>query len=390
MTKFENIKLLKQNLSKEITNKKIEEFLSKLISISSQSGNEKKAMTYIESILKKNNILFEKQQVSKGRYNLIVSKGKSDTPGILFNTHVDTVPIYKEAQLIPVKRKGLIFGRGACDAKGSVTSMLMAFLALASTYEFKNISLTLALMVGEENSGDGVATFVKSYKNYKCAIIGEPTGLKISNSQAGYVEILLESTAENGHAFAPISDQSTILMMKALNNLFEHIDKNGKGFKKGFVRWIEGGSRDTFWYTRPTCKSSILINTNPKESPQALVKQIRKIINNVNKSAIRAKLKLNAEDWDKGIHVNNHFWGVRFLENALKQYDYPLEKVSLPSWTDGSTIFSKHIPTIIFGPGDLMDAHTLHEHVKIKEIRIAALCLALLAVQADQYFSTKK
>ena len=49
---------------------------------------------------------------------------------------------------------------------------------------------------------------------------------------------------------------------------------------------------------------------------------------------------------------------------------------ALPSWTDGARLCAAGIPTVVFGPGSLKDAHTLQEKVNIKDVRDASLAIA--------------
>src|SRR5690606_20101554 len=52
-------------------------------------------------------------------------------------------------------------------------------------------------------------------------------------------------------------------------------------------------------------------------------------------------------------------------------------------WTDGALISNfAHIPTVIFGPGDLAVAHSRAEFVPVDELRVAALAYALIAMGA--------
>ncbi|MBS1733245.1 MAG: M20/M25/M40 family metallo-hydrolase, partial [Bacteroidetes bacterium] len=364
---------IRNKLLIEISEKEIEKFLFDLISIPSDSKNENEVLLYIEKHLKKNRIRVIRQYVDDVRYNLIAKIGNSKTGKVLFNTHVDTVPAYSRTQLFPYTKNGKIFGRGACDAKGSVAAMIMALLAIKRVKKLKKTSLTLALTVGEENSGDGVARFVKEKIKYDWAVVGEPTDLKIANAQAGYTEIIVKAISEKGHAFAPISDQAPLALVKGITSIFDYISKSKR---KGFIQWLNGGESNSFWYTRPTSQASIIINTHPAERPSKLNSEIRGIITKLNKSLKSAKLELVIEDWDRGILLPENLPCIKVLEENLKALRTKAGKIVLPSWTDGSTLFSKRIPTFIFGPGALKDAHTVNEQVKISDVRIAAISLA--------------
>src|SRR5215472_13215097 len=70
----------------------------------------------------------EFQKVLPGRVNLIarLTPQKRVSQTILLAPHLDTVPPATENQLLPEKKGGRLFGRGACDTKGSAAAMLSA------------------------------------------------------------------------------------------------------------------------------------------------------------------------------------------------------------------------------------------------------------------------
>ena len=353
----------------------VEDLLVKLISIKSFSGEEFDILRFIEKYARGMKINYSKQYVSDRRYNLILKSNNSSKKDILLNTHLDTVPTFLEQQLRPYKKGDKIYGRGACDAKGSVTVMLITFLALHKLKMLKKRHVTLALMVGEENSGDGVATFIKNNCNYSLAIIGEPTGMKVASSQAGYLEFTIIAKSIPSHAFDPIGEQAIITMTDAINKINELIKKYFKS-SNVFVRYIRGGNEDTYWYTRDICKSTLLINTYPDSQIKRLKEKISELISKLNKNTKHVKISVHMEDWDNGITLKKDLRDLKKLKKSFGEMKIPFGFMHLPSWTDGSTIASKKIPTFIFGPGFLKNAHTKFEHININDVRDSALLLA--------------
>jgi len=297
----------------------------------------------------------------------------------LLNTHVDTVPSYSGQGLQPRSDGTFVYGRGACDAKGSVVAMLLAFLAISRCVRTE-IPLTLALMVGEENSGDGVERFVKQGNKFAWAIVGEPTELQIVNRQAGYVEFAIEAHSVRCHAFDPIADQSIV----GVAELVSELNRSLRRFRNNvhtFVRWLRGGRSDSFWYTRPSCTASILINTMADADIPAIVRRARLLTNDLNRKYRNMRLTLRVEDSDTGVHLPASFEGIRVLSSALRRLGRRGRTASLPSWTDGSTLAAAGIPTVIFGPGALRHAHTETERVRINDVRAAAMGIAVAVLR---------
>ena len=76
---------------------------------------------------------YESIEVVPGRNNVIArTTPKPGVPTILMDVHQDTVPV--EGMIVPpfegTEKDGKIYGRGACDVKGSMAAMLMAFTRL--------------------------------------------------------------------------------------------------------------------------------------------------------------------------------------------------------------------------------------------------------------------
>jgi len=129
----------------------------------------------------------------EGKENLIVeiSRGK---PEFLFTSHLDTVPCEDEL-LNPVVRDGKIYGRGSCDAKGCVASIVSAF------YEFEcDVGVKLAFTSDEEVGGKLGLGEVMKHISPDYVIIGEPFGSdRIGVAQAHVVTAKIIVLGESGH-----------------------------------------------------------------------------------------------------------------------------------------------------------------------------------------------
>src|SRR4051812_5134707 len=102
---------------------------------------ESEVADYIESVLRRAGIDCERQVVAEGRENVIgvvhpnTQRSGPGARGLMFNSHMDTVPVENMAiePFDPVVRDGRIYGRGACDAKGPIAAMLSAVTAYAES-----------------------------------------------------------------------------------------------------------------------------------------------------------------------------------------------------------------------------------------------------------------
>jgi acetylornithine deacetylase/succinyl-diaminopimelate desuccinylase-like protein len=95
------------------------------------------------------------------------------------------------------------------------------------------------------------------------------------------------------------------------------------------------------------------------------------------------RIKATVVDGDNGLATSKRSESVRALCSGLRAIgEQPLFR-HLPSWTDGSTLNEIGIETVIFGPGNLKDAHTKAECVRIDEVEKAALVLALACMSRE-------
>ena len=93
---------------------------SELIKIRSLSGQECGITDFLARTLADRGWPVERLPVCDGRENLFVAFG---TPEIVFTTHMDVVPGPDEL-FEPSLRDNKLFGRGACDTKGIIATMI--------------------------------------------------------------------------------------------------------------------------------------------------------------------------------------------------------------------------------------------------------------------------
>ncbi|MGH2408986.1 MAG: M20 family metallopeptidase, partial [Chloroflexota bacterium] len=96
----------------------------------------------------------ETQEVRPGRKNVIVDLGVSERPTLALVTHLDTVPFGQmtdRARSVSVEG-GKVYGRGACDAKGSLAAMLIALRALREHHHALPVNVVVAAMMDEEHT----------------------------------------------------------------------------------------------------------------------------------------------------------------------------------------------------------------------------------------------
>ena len=150
-------------------------------------------------------------EVEPGRWNVFASFG---TPAVTLSTHMDTVPPY-----VPYcEDETYIWGRGACDTKGIIASMLTAaeqLLAAGTT------NLGLLFVVGEERNSAGAYHAGAHADQYpsgsKYIINGEPTSNRLALGSKGALRYEVIARGKMAHsAYPELGDSAIDKLLDAL------------------------------------------------------------------------------------------------------------------------------------------------------------------------------
>jgi acetylornithine deacetylase len=126
---------------------------------------------------------------------------------VVLSGHLDVVPPGDSAtwSVDPwsgLVRDGRLFGRGACDMKGGVASILAAVRAIVATGADRRFGgeLIVAFVPGEEDGGQGTLAAIRSGVTGDAAIITEPSNLDVVVAHAGAITFRLTVPGRAAHA----------------------------------------------------------------------------------------------------------------------------------------------------------------------------------------------
>jgi acetylornithine deacetylase len=138
--------------------------------------------------------------VEPGRDNVFVRFGN---PVVVLSTHMDTVPPF-----IPSREEAEeIWGRGACDTKGIIASMILAARQLL-TEGHRNFGLLF--VVGEERNSAGALYAAKNPRGSKFIINGEPTENQLALGSKGALRFEIIAKGRMAHSAYPELGESAI------------------------------------------------------------------------------------------------------------------------------------------------------------------------------------
>ena len=227
-----------------------EGLLKKLILISSLSGQEKNIAEYIFRILNKAGFKTKKLPVNKDRFNIIARLGN---PKIYLSSHMDTVSPFISYR----ENKTHIFGRGACDTKASIATMITAALS-AQKQGITNFGLIFT--VGEETTFDGVRSITRSKIKIPFVVVGEPTKLRLVYGHYGMLILKITTKGKAAHTSQPQKGINAIDTLIDIIFKIRNIPIHPESLMS-IVR-INGGTSDTILPSEASAILSFRISPN--------------------------------------------------------------------------------------------------------------------------------
>ncbi len=326
--------------------------LSRLISIPSYSGKERNILKYIEERLSSMGLDWRRQHV-KGEESYNIICGNSE---FVVSCHVDTVPpITMDDATVPRIEGGYIYGRGANDVKGQIAYTLVAIEEFSKEYD--DLPVSVVFVVDEENnSASGSAKFSESISGeYKCLVL-EPTSGRICTSQEGALEFRILAKgitahgAESHRYFNPIKG-----VMDVIYHIEEALSRDVSIFH------IKGGWEH---YVVPNkCEVLAEVKIYRSENWENVERTIKDIIYSSpgEMEYIREDAE-NFTDFKKGVLYELLYESIEDVRGEKPEEDV------MSSWTDAVNYHKKGAECIIFGYGNLEDAHTEREKIYIKDL----------------------
>lgn len=192
------------------------ELTRKLIDIESITPNEREVgeflFGYLSQMAEQYQGTIERMEAEPGRANIFVRFGE---PVVTLSTHMDTVPPF-----IPSRDDGEnIWGRGACDTKGIISSMIFSAHTLLKSGQ-RNFGLLF--VVGEERNSVGAYLAAQTPRGSRFLINGEPTENKLAVGSKGALRYEIVARGKMAHSAYPALGESAILkLLNALERIRE-------------------------------------------------------------------------------------------------------------------------------------------------------------------------
>lgn len=332
-------------------------------------AGEQRVADFLFSTLRSAGLDVSKQEVAIGRYNVLGRYRRASKPShsILLVPHLDTVNGTEE-QFSPKKKGGRLFGRGACDTKGSVAAMVCALCNLAQlTQGPAQTEIIFAGLVDEENAQAGSRHLAASGLKADLAIVGEPTRLLVVTAHKGSLWLKYETHGKSAHGAKPELGRNAVHEMSRIVNLLETEYAHNLrtrthallGSPTVNVGVIAGGTQPNI--VPDQCWIEIDRRTLPGETEGSVDREIKALLSRRGLRAISSSSK-TAPCWPMETDPGNPM--VHLFFAALKQK----RPAGVDYFCDAGILSQAGIPSVVFGPGDIAQAHTNNEWISLRSL----------------------
>jgi acetylornithine deacetylase ArgE len=340
---------------------------------------EKELVDYIENTLRREGIDCERQLVAEGRENLVaIVDGSVDRDGLMLNSHLDTVPVANMTidPFDPVVRDERVFGRGACDAKGSIAAMLTALIH-HSRQTARSRPVVFAAMVDEEYSFSGSWKLIEKDWPVSSCIVGEPTGLASIIAHKGITRWRVKVKGIAAHGAMPHLGRNAIYagahvgvalecFANQLANRAPHPLLGGPTLNVGRV---SGGSSVNI--VPDSCEFEIERRLLPGEEGRQAIRECEEFV----RAECGEQVEFSFEDpylVDPPLETAREAVIVSAVGAAHSAEFGSAGAIEGAYYgTDGSKLASVGIETVVCGPGNIAQAHTADEYIEIEQLERA-------------------
>ena len=346
------------------------DYLKKLVSFKTD-GNEEginECMTYIKTELELygwNTKLIKNDENNK--YSLIASLNsqlENITNGILLAGHIDTVSTsvnkWASNPWQVIQNNDKLYGLGIADMK-SFTGAILSNLENIKNLPIKK-PIVLALTNDEETVMYSILKVCEYFKNFNIkpnySIIGEPSLMTFSNSNKGFYEFETIINGKACHSSSPQLGINAIYIMSKLISYLEALSleyaKNGTTINVGL---INGGKMCNI--VADKCDIRWDVRTFKRDDLESITQKVNEYLNFLIKSYNGATytneivFKIPVFEY-KNVDITNEF--MKKFKVSEKPYD---------AATEAGFYQELGIDCIIYGCGDIIDAHAIDEKIII-------------------------
>ena len=382
---------------------------------------EARLTAFLETTLQGLGLATQRQPVAPGQDNLIAVLPGDPPPEqggrvLLLDAHQDTVPVAGMTiePFRPLRRDGRVYGRGACDVKGPMAAMIAAVARLAAERPTPRPTILVTFTVNEEHGFTGVRALadalvplsrrppdVAGVETSQCdtarlqgwsvgeglgvrvggtaldlplphaAIVAEPTQLNIVTAHKGVVRWRCHARGRAAHSSRPETGENAIYKMARVVTAIERYAAALAQASPGetvSVNLVRGGAAVN---TVPDLATiDIDYRLPPHQTPDgAWQKLVAYLAQTPDVPAVEHE---RPEMSGLPLSSDNNGALADALAAAVRPITGRCEQIAVHYATNAAFLAAIGIPTVVFGPGDIAQAHTVDEWIATAPLDTAA------------------
>lgn len=344
------------------------------------SAGEGAMADFVAGLLRDMGARVEQWDVLPGRPSVAGFLDLGATETLLFDAHLDTVPV--EGMTVDpfggTVRDGRLYGRGACDVKGPAAAALCAMAAAADAVKSgarARYNVLYAGVCDEESGFSGVRSFVDRLPDFSCKIAGiiviEPTLLHPIIAHKGVIRWNITTVGVAAHSSTPhLGENAIYRMAPVLDALAAHAVELEKrqphpqlGLPTLSVGLIQGGSAVNV--VPDHCTIQVDRRLIPGETPESALADLQAALqavgpDHVEISAPIVQAPAMAPSADASL--------VQLAVDTATALGHTPQPQVASYCTDASFYPASLAPAIVIGPGSIAQAHTKDEFIETDQL----------------------
>jgi acetylornithine deacetylase len=335
--------------------------------------------SYIQGFFEKRGVAVSQQSVFPGRPNVVATlPGRDPSARIVFEAHTDTAGIAGMTipPFDPRLEDGRLYGRGACDTKAGVAAMMHAVASLVEDRLQPRCEVVFAGTADEEYSYRGVLKLCEGLRA-DAAVVSEPTSLRLVVATKGCLRFRIRVQGKAAHSAKPHLGVNAISHMARLMLALEEDAKALDGRPHALlgpptfnIGVIHGGSQVNI--VPESCVIEIDRRLVPGEELEEVWRSYGRLVANLQDStpgfiAVVEEPMLQ----DMPLETTTQQPVAAVATQVLAGLGLNSEAIGVPYGSDASKLARAGVPSIVFGPGTIDQAHAASEFVDCDEVHKA-------------------
>lgn len=360
-----------------IDERRLTQLLVEAVGCYSPSGQESPAAEVFEGALAEAGIPMHRHPVpgpshDEERCNLLATLGP-EPPALLLVGHMDTIALWSDEELNVQRDGDIVHGLGSADMKSGCSAMIEALTAVAAAGTSLKRGVQLALVVGEEDYGDGVEALIEDgLIRAPLTLVGEPTDLKPCTRHYGYIEYEMAGEGTRVHAaLARKAGNAIHATLDWVSEIFSEMRRLPfAGETSVSLREIRGGT--SLFVVPNKCELVLDVHLPPGEGVEAMDAIIEDARSKIGKTHSQSSLRSERLYWAPGYVIEQDEPLLKPIVEGFRALDMPWDPAVFPSHSDASQLHRQGTVPVVCGPGKLDVAHTPEECVSLSDTTRAA------------------